>query len=67
MNVRIGSFGPPVLMTFTAEQLATKGLKATKWKVRDLFLEKDEEGTFGGKFAAHVPTSAVKLVKVTAA
>ena len=62
-----GSFGPPAFLTFTAAQLAVKGFTAKQFKVRDLFLEKDEPGTFGGNFSVHVPTSAVKLVKVSAA
>ena len=62
-----GSFGPPAFLTFTAAQLATKGFTAKQFKVRDLFLEKDEPGAFGGNFSVHVPTSAVKLVKVSAA
>merc|ERR1712039_708402 len=64
--VNTGSFGPPILLTFTSDQLAAKGFTAKSFKVRDLYAHQDL-GTFSGNFSIHVPSSGVKMVKVSAA
>ena len=54
-------------MRFDAAMLRSKGLAAAaSFAVRDLFAGK-ELGTFAGNFSVHVPSSGVKMVKVTAA
>eukprot|EP00747_Dinoflagellata_sp_TGD_P205929 gnl/TRDRNA2_/TRDRNA2_79668_c1_seq1.p1 gnl/TRDRNA2_/TRDRNA2_79668_c1~~gnl/TRDRNA2_/TRDRNA2_79668_c1_seq1.p1 ORF type:complete len:296 (-),score=53.70 gnl/TRDRNA2_/TRDRNA2_79668_c1_seq1:133-990(-) len=64
--VNTGSFGPPIELTFTPAQLASKGFTAKSYKVRDLYAHQDL-GTFSGNFSIHVVSSGVRMLKVTAA
>ena len=48
----------------TCEQLASKGFTSKSFKVRDLFAAKDL-GTFTGSFGIHVPSSGIKMLKIS--
>jgi hypothetical protein len=56
-----------VRLTFDAAMLANKGFVAKPFSVRDLFAAKELGSSFTANFSIHVPTSGVKLVRVTTA
>ena len=62
----MGTFGHPWPVNFTSAMLASQGLDASRFSVRDLFRRR-EEGVFDRVFSTPVPTSSVAFLRVRAA